>query len=88
MAFLELELFEQRIDLGNDTLDALHRAYLLVPLVELGQMSRQRALIHSNDLLNLAEDNDIDDAEFATSQPLILAQLLVELDNDLFFKFV
>ena len=88
MSFLELVLFQERLNLIADSFDAINISNLVVPFVEFGQMRRKGSVIHGHDLLNLAEDKDVDHGELRPGQILVFLQLLVELDNDLLLKLV
>ena len=88
MSFLELVLFQERLNLIADSFDAINISNLIVPFVEFGQMRRKGSVIHGHDLMNLAEHEDVDEGELRPGQIFVFLQLLVKLDNDLLLKLV
>lgn len=81
-------LFKKWRQLSIDRLHRFEGINLVEPLVQLAQVGWDGTLVHGEDLLEFAVDNDVNDGKLGSRQILILLQLLVELHNDLLFELV
>ena len=85
--FFELEAIKDWVKLHVNFFDGINLPNCIIPFVKLGQMLGQRSLVHSQHLVYLTVDDEIDHREFITGQHFACSQLLIHFYHELLIEF-